>query len=299
MNYQTPAAIESAIKEAAKQSSLDTNRAIILFWWDRFLARVFSESQTEFVLKGGVSLLARMSTRYTKDIDLAADEQNIEKAQQRLCELASVDLDDFFHFELATVEDIKVEDDYRDGKKLIFDVLIGRQKRGSFRVDLVVGCAPVGQIEEVIPAHQLAIKGLSPTKYLLYPLVDTIADKVNATMSAYPDGKPSSRVKDLVDLVLIVTTTSFLAAELHEALTSDALMRGLSTRTGFSIPVEWKEAPYLQAYLKLASEAELDSRWKDINMAELLIADMLSSILSSERRSGTWNSDCNSYCIKI
>jgi hypothetical protein len=63
--------MESAIKDAARRSEMETDRAITLFWWDRFLSRVFSSAQPEFALKGGLGILARMGTRYTKDIDLA------------------------------------------------------------------------------------------------------------------------------------------------------------------------------------------------------------------------------------
>lgn len=42
-NYKTARALEMAIKEAAKASELDTNRAIANFYFHRFLCRVFSD----------------------------------------------------------------------------------------------------------------------------------------------------------------------------------------------------------------------------------------------------------------
>ena len=59
MRYRTPAALEMAIKAAAKASPLDTNLAISGFYFHRLLCRVFSEKNRKFVLKGGLSVLAR------------------------------------------------------------------------------------------------------------------------------------------------------------------------------------------------------------------------------------------------
>lgn len=59
MRYKTPAALEMAVKEAAKNSPLDTNRAIAGFYFHRLLCRVFSDPDSPFVLKGGQSVLAR------------------------------------------------------------------------------------------------------------------------------------------------------------------------------------------------------------------------------------------------
>jgi len=291
MNYQTPAALENAVKDAAKNSDMDTGRAIVLFWWDRFLARVFSSDHPEFVLKGGLSMLARMSTRYTKDVDLAAAEMNIESAQKRLVELATVNLNDFFRFDFLGEEPITVEDDYRDGKRISFSVTIGAQRKGEIKVDLVVGCTPIGEAEKIIPSHQLKIKGLEPTEYYLYPTVDTMADKISATLSMYPDGKSSSRVKDLSDLILIATTTQIDAATLGAAIKGETSQRAIKAVTEFAVPDSWKVLPLSTKYQKLAEEAGLAKSLYDVLAAERLIANMIDPILSGKISEGVWNPD--------
>lgn len=50
MRYRTPAALEMAVKAAAKASPLDTNLAISGFYFHRLLCRVFSEKDRKFVL---------------------------------------------------------------------------------------------------------------------------------------------------------------------------------------------------------------------------------------------------------
>ena len=75
--YPDARAVEAAIKAAAK-SAHDSDPArltgdlIRQTYYDRFLCRVFSESDaSEWVLKGGTGMLARIPTaRRTLDADL-------------------------------------------------------------------------------------------------------------------------------------------------------------------------------------------------------------------------------------
>lgn len=60
--------MEMAVKEAAKASPIDTNKAIKNFYLDRLLCRVFSEEKPAFILKGGQSMLA-----YVLDTELARE----------------------------------------------------------------------------------------------------------------------------------------------------------------------------------------------------------------------------------
>lgn len=81
VKYKTPAALEMAVRNAARESPMDTNRAIVGFYFHRFLCRVFSEDDCRFVLKGGQSVLARtLDARVTRDIDLVAQEESLEEA---------------------------------------------------------------------------------------------------------------------------------------------------------------------------------------------------------------------------
>ena len=88
MEYSSPKALEMAVKDAAKASPLDTNRAIAGFYFHRLLYRVFSEPGTPFVLKGGQGMLARTAdARATRDIDLATDPRRCWTPSSDSCEL--------------------------------------------------------------------------------------------------------------------------------------------------------------------------------------------------------------------
>ena len=119
MRYKTPAALEMAVKEAAKKSPLDTNRAIAGFYFHRLLCRVFSDPDSPFVLKGGQSVLARtVDARATRDIDLLARETSVEAAVADLRRLAGIGLGDFISFSFDKAEPIKADAEYRSGMKV-------------------------------------------------------------------------------------------------------------------------------------------------------------------------------------
>lgn len=162
MRYKTPAALEMAVKEAAKKSPLDTNRAIAGFYFHRLLCRVFSDPDSPFVLKGGQSVLARtVDARATRDIDLLAREASVEAAVADLRRLAGIGLDDFISFSFDKAEPIKADDEYRSGMKVWFTPSLGGKSLQAVSVDLVVD-----EVDDVAPdmvsAEELAAKLYEP-----------------------------------------------------------------------------------------------------------------------------------------
>ena len=158
MRHKTPAALEMAVKEAAKKSPLDTNRAIAGFYFHRLLCRVFSDPDSPFVLKGGQSVLARtVDARATRDIDLLARETSVEAAVADLRRLAGIGLDDFISFSFDKAEPIKADDEYRSGMKVWFTPSLGGKSLQAVSVDLVVD-----EVDDVAPdmvsAEELAAK---------------------------------------------------------------------------------------------------------------------------------------------
>jgi len=72
--------------------------------YDRFLARLFSTGERNWVLKGGTALLARVrSARHSQDIDLFAQTGTIDAAVVEIQRAAALDLADHFHFVTGAV----------------------------------------------------------------------------------------------------------------------------------------------------------------------------------------------------
>lgn len=94
-----------------------------------------------------------------------------------------------------------------------------------------------GQPEHVPPLAEDAIPEVPQHGYQAYPLVDHVADKVAATYERYGTaGMPSTRYRDLVDLVSIVTGASIPAADQLAALVSEFDRRQLDLPASFDVP---------------------------------------------------------------
>lgn len=287
MGYSSPKALEMAVKDAAKASPLDTNRAIAGFYFHRLLYRVFSEPGTPFVLKGGQGMLARTAdARATRDIDLATDRLDVDAAVDELKRLAAKDADDFVTFEFRGVAPIKEEDEYRDGYTVVFDAFIGPKKAQRVSVDLVADSIAIGEPDYIAPADRIDVLGIPVCDYPVYPSARAIADKVCGIVERH-GGRPSSRVKDLMDIAVYALTEDFDAEILEAALKREASARRLSLGSEFALPEEWGDTHEAQ-YLKLAAQARIPQDMSALSDALAISKALLDPVLS-DTAVGSWS----------
>lgn len=292
--YPNGRAVQAAIKSAAQRDvrakSVGVGDLIRQATFDRFLCRVFSVQPPKFVLKGGTGMLARLSTsRATKDIDLSAGEGDLEAAVTDLSQLATVDLGDHFRFELVNrVDQLDGENQpYTAGCRLTFDVYVGVSKQGTLSIDLAAGYKPTGELETLSPANRLPLARLRTFDYVLYPMVDQVADKLCAIHSRYGESKsPSSRVKDLIDLLIVSLTESLDARRLWIAVATESKRRDLDQIAAFVIPTDWSSR-----YLVLARPLGLLEDFPNASVAEERVQAMLNPILDGTVTDGWWKPD--------
>lgn len=270
--YQSALALEQAVRAAARRPGQDVGRAVEGFYAGRLLERVFSEERKPFVLKGGRGILARtVDARYTTDTDFLYRGDDLEEALGELKRLASKDLGDRMEFRFVSADKIAATQEYRDGCRARFEVVLdGTRRKSEIAVDLVADPVELGKADLVTPANRLDVKGLAVFDYLVYPVERTVADKVCATMQAYPGGRESSRVKDLVDLVLHVTRYAMAGSDLSKAIEREAGMRGIGPLDAFKVPESWR-GPREGAYRKAAAEAKIPDRWLGVADAERVV----------------------------
>ena len=290
--YQTPAAVESAIRSAAQKAarndrSLSAQERIRLEYFHRFLCRIFSETPTDaWLLKGGTALLARVaSARATSDVDLFNRRHSLAAALTELRRLAALDLGDFFRFEYVSHTDSLggKQQAYTEGVRVSFDVYLGVNKKGRLNVDLVVKAVVTDTPETIIPSNVLALPKLPQCEYRLYPLVDQIADKVCATLSLY-NGYPSTRVKDLVDLVVLTLTQTIDGGSLEVAITREAASRGLPLPETFTVPPDWDAF-----YRRLASPIPDCKDYLTVALATSLVNALLEPVLARKTKGLRWD----------
>ncbi|WP_417541401.1 nucleotidyl transferase AbiEii/AbiGii toxin family protein [Microbacterium maritypicum] len=251
--YRDWQGVEQAMKAAAAMSAsrggVGVGDQLVRARFDRFLSRVFAAgSESGWLLKGGTSILARVpEARHTQDLDLAASQSTLDEAVEDLRARVQRDLGDHLSFELVSVRATGQGDTQPDvqTRQVTFACFAGggaaRKRFGEVKVDLVVGPPPTGDVEVIEPAARLQLaRPLQTSPYRLFPLVDQVAEKVCATMStAYPGGRPSSRVKDLVDLVVIARTQIVPLRPLQLAIATQQIHSRLDPFEQLVIPEGW------------------------------------------------------------
>lgn len=296
--YKSAAAVESAIRDAARRAfagdkSMSTQDRIRQEYFRRFLSRVFSEhDESEWLLKGGTGVLARVAFgRRTTDVDLFRANNTLDGALAELIRLAGIDLGDYFRFVYTRHRAVVGGDQqtYTEGYGVDFDVYIGADRKEPLHVDLVVGVIVTDAVTVTEPANRLDLPRLPSNDYRLYPVVDQIADKVCATMADY-NGRPSSREKDLVDLVVLATTQTVDADALRRAVRSEARVRSLPPFTELAIPSGWG-----RAYSRDAKDVPYCADFRTVDLARDLMHMFIDPVLRGETSRLTWSPESHAW----
>lgn len=289
--YATPAGVEAAIKQAAidasaNDSSVNVNERIRQEHFRRFLSRVFAGGErSEWLLTGGTGMLARVpSARATKDVDLYRAGYTLDQALDDLRQLVTVNLADHFRFEYVShVNSLGGPGQpYVDGYTVKFDVYVGTQRRGQIKVDLSTGAGITDEVSLITPANALHLPRLESNLYRVYPVVDQVADKLCATHTLY-SGAPSSRQKDLVDLVVFARTHDINGLALRTAIETEVRRRGLDSFTRVQLPKTWG-----REYSQMAKRVPHCEGFTEIEKARALIEDFIEPSLRGEVDAQTW-----------
>ena len=234
--YTSPSAFRRALTDRlaarARESRWTLQQLQRQVAYDRLLDRLYLVDDG-WVVKGAVALLAReISVRATLDIDVYRD-ASTHVALADLRRAAALDLGDWFVFELGGSTSV-------NGKAIRMPVraLIGTTTWVDFSVDLVGSDLHMtGQPEDVPPLARGTIPDVEQRPYKAYPLADHVADKVAATYERHSEQSiPSTRFRDLVDLVAIALVVTMDADPLIDALRSEFARRELQMPESFDVP---------------------------------------------------------------
>lgn len=286
--YASPAAFRRALTDrltnAAKESRWTLQQLQRQMAYDRLLERLYLVDQG-WIVKGATALLARdIGVRGTIDIDVYRATA-AEIAERELRDAASKDIGDWFRFEIGPPQAVR---DAASGVRLPVTAYIGATQWASFHVDLVGSdITMTGEPEDVPPLARVAMPDLEQHGYRAYPLVDHVADKVAATFDRYGESEvPSTRYKDLVDLVAIVTEATVDADAQTTALASEAERRRISLPRGFDVPARdlWERGYAAEAARSLLPSA------RTLDEALAVVRPFLDPLLQ-ESAAGQWDPD--------
>ncbi|MFT3860786.1 nucleotidyl transferase AbiEii/AbiGii toxin family protein [Micropruina sp.] len=289
--YRSAAAVEAAIRDAARRAfamdgSMSTQDRIRQEHFRRFLSRIFSDRNADWLLKGGTGILARVpSGRRTTDVDLYRVNDTLDAALEQLILAASIDLGDYFRFVYLRHRPALGADQqtYAEGYRVDFAVYIGPDRKEPLHVDLVVGVVVTDEPTVMAPSNGLELPRLPSTDYRLYPITDQVADKVCATMADY-NGRPSSREKDLVDLVVIAKTQTMSADRMARAIHAEARARSLASLVEFTIPPTWG-----RRYASEARNVSPCTNHRTVELARGLMREFVDPVLRGRVAGCSWN----------
>ena len=284
-SYGNPASFRQALTDklrgVASTSRWTLQQLQRQMGYDRFLERLYLVNGS-WIVKGATALLARdIGVRATIDIDVYLPAAR-EVAEAELRQAVGMDIGDWFRFEIGGPRPVADT----GGVRLPVTAFVGNTRWAAFHVDLVgTKLRMTGEPEDVPPLAQVSMPDLRQHGYRVYPLVDHIADKVCAMAERHgATDAPSTRFKDLVDLVAIVAARSVEAAPQMAALRSEAARRGLRLPERLDVHdrARWEPGYAAEARRSLLRSA----RTLDEALAE--VGPFVNPLLDGSAR-GTWH----------
>ena len=205
-------ALEDRLSTVTKAEGVDLQRIRRHVAFDRLLSRLFAGQNAPWVLKGGYALELKLATaRTTKDIDLGLDQlpgsggEWDERAVALLAvlqEQAALDLGDFFTF-LIGEPTLELDAAPYSGARYPVEALLDGRTFAKFHPMSSRATCSASPVEPVQPRDWLGFAGIAAPVFPSIAREEHFAQKIHAYTFPRTD-RPNSRVKDLVDLVLLI-----------------------------------------------------------------------------------------------
>jgi hypothetical protein len=215
--YRDAAALRRALEARLKQDAIDfgtdlaRRRRLVVF--DRVAARLSADRRAGWVLKGGAVLEFRLRdrARTTRDIDLAAcpdGEPALSGSAVRelLIDALAIDEDgDGLLFQVSPATELRTDAAGRGGWRFSVESRMAGRIFATVRVDVVARGEEIALTEQLQLPNLLEFAGTPPRQIEAVDRRQHFAEKLHAFTRDYGD-RPNTRVKDLVDLVLLIET---------------------------------------------------------------------------------------------
>lgn len=252
--------LEERLKRLASELELPINSVRLRLVIERLLARLFATDEPPWLLKGGyaMELRYRPRARTTKDVDLsiagmtAGEDEDWQAVREQLQQAADFDAGDFFEFQIGSPTSELAAAPGGGARFPINAVLAGRSF-ARFHLDVGLGDPVLSPPESLVGQDFLGFAGIAPAKAMAIPVSQQFAEKVHAYSFPWAD-RQNTRTKDLIDLVLFITTGPPGLAELRTAI-----QRTFESRATHELPARLLPPPesWEGSYAEMAKEAQL------------------------------------------
>ena len=204
-------ALEERLRRASVTERIDLNRLRRQVSFDRLLARLFQEEPAPWALKGGYALELRFkAARSTVDIDLtlqrvipatAAGVDTNQAVREMLQTAADISLDDWFKFAIGPpVMDLTAAP--YGGARYPGEARMDERIFARFHLDAGIGDVVIQPLETIVCRDWLGFAGIESSRVWMIAREQQFAEKIHAY--TLPRNSSNSRVKDLVDLALLI-----------------------------------------------------------------------------------------------
>lgn len=255
-------ALEARLLDRAKHNDEDLQRLRRRVAFDRLLARLFSGDAAVrgWVLKGGYALELRFRhARTTRDLDLTVAGVGTDSGGVPIAELrnhvvraALIRLPDFFVFEVGNAT-LELDQAPEGGARFPVDARLDGRSFVKFHIDLGSGDAVLEPVDEIAGEDWLGFAGIAPSVVPALSLEQHWAEKLHA-YSLPREGRTNTRVKDLVDLVLLIERESLSADRVRASVEAT-----FKRRRTHDMPQELLPPPadWNRPFAALAAECQL------------------------------------------
>lgn len=265
------ASLDARLALAAQARAMDVNRLRRHLTFQRLLRRL---SPTDgWVLKGGYLLEVRLGdvARATRDLDLATTRAlAMHELRDALERSLAVDVDgDGFVFRVTGAHEHRrdVADAGGPGVQLSVSAYLAGRPFANVRVDIVARPAEIeGGVEQVELPPVVAMPEWPAVVVPAVDLAQHAAEKLHALSQMHAHPRPSTRVKDLVDLALLIDSGALDEVRLRARVAAVFVARdGQHAESGLPSPPEFWRA----GYAELARSLNLPSPDLDVAFTEV------------------------------
>jgi len=293
------ASILAKLKNKAKESNINYQQCLQLFFQEEFLRRLSKSPYAHnFILKGGLFIytLTSFNSRATVDIDFTVRrlDHNPERMDKVIAEIIEVPtgLNEIVTLEAGKCTPIAAHREYHG----VSSQIMGRIKkvRVPFCVDIGVGDVIIPRPEKRIIQTQL--EGYNAPKVYTYSLESTVAEKLDAILQRL---ELTGRMKDFYDIYYLAQTFDFNGQRLCKAV----------KETLHNRKTEYDKDSFDQIR-QLVDNHDIQVRWryfqKTINQTGLSLPDVMclidgflypvfDSLVSGEVFSKRWDARCREW----
>ncbi len=251
------AALEERLKRESRDQGIDLQKLRRKVAFDRFLARLFREPDTGWVLKGGYAMELRFHTaRATRDLDFTvrfAQSGGNDELLRHLQDTGATDAGDFFSYRIGEAM-MDLDGAPYGGARYPVESMLGGRTFVKFHLDVGVGDVIIDPTEKATMRDWLGFAGIAPPEVPMIQREQQFAEKLHAYTLPRPEA-PNSRVRDLVDMVLLIESGTLRPSRVTRAIEATFRRRGTHPTPDVLVP---PPDTWTSPFARLAAECSLE-----------------------------------------